>query len=44
VPECKARHAIWLHELLKDIYDGKGPVHVVKGEAGWKIPEEAWME
>jgi hypothetical protein len=44
VPECEGRHAIWLHELLKDIYDGKGQVHVVQGEAGWKIPKEAWME
>jgi hypothetical protein len=44
VPECKGRHAIWLHELLKDISGKEGQVHVVQGETGWRTPEEAWME
>jgi hypothetical protein len=37
-------HAIWLHELLKDIYEEKGQVHLLQGEARWRTPEEAWME
>jgi hypothetical protein len=44
VPECKGRHAIWLHDLLKDISGKEGQVHVVHGETGWRTPEEAWME
>jgi hypothetical protein len=44
VPECVGRHAIWLHELLKDIYEEKGRVHLVQGDGGWRTPEEAWME
>jgi hypothetical protein len=34
VPECEGRHAIWLHELLKDIYGNKGQVHLLQGETG----------
>jgi hypothetical protein len=44
IPECEGRHAIWLHELLKDIYEEKSQVHLLQGEAGWRTPEEAWME
>jgi hypothetical protein len=44
VPECEGRHAIWLHELLKDIYGKEGQVHVLQGGTGWRTPEEAWME
>ncbi len=44
VPECEGRHAIWLHELLKDIYGKEGQVHVLQGETGWRTPEETWME
>jgi hypothetical protein len=42
--ECEGKHAVWLHELLKDIYGKEGQVHVVQGEASWRTPEEAWME
>ncbi len=41
---CEGRHAIWLHELLKDKHGKEGQVHVVQGEAGWRTPEEVWME
>ncbi len=44
VPECEGRHVIWLHELLKDIYEEKSQVHLLQGEARWRTPEEAWME
>jgi hypothetical protein len=44
VPECKGRHAIWLHELQKDISGKEGQVHVVQGETSWRTPEEAWKE
>jgi hypothetical protein len=44
VPECEGRHAIWLHELLKDIYGKEGQVHLLQGETGWRTPEETWME
>jgi hypothetical protein len=43
-PECGGQHAIWLHELLKDTPGKEGQVHMVQGEAGWRTPEEAWME
>jgi hypothetical protein len=39
-----SQHAIWLHELLKDTPGKEGQVHMVQGEAGWRTPEEAWME
>ncbi len=42
VAECEGRHAIWLHELLKDIY-GEKRVHLVQGGNGWRTPEGAWM-
>jgi hypothetical protein len=44
VPECEGRHAIWLHELLKDICGKEGQVHVLQGETGCRTPEETWME
>jgi hypothetical protein len=44
VPECEGRHAIWLHELLKDICEEKGQVHLLQGDAGWRTPVESWME
>jgi hypothetical protein len=40
VPECEGRHAIWLHELLKDIYRKEGQVHLLQGETGWRTAEE----
>ncbi len=44
LPECEGRHAIWLHELLKDIYGKEGQVHVLHGGTGWRTPEKTWME
>jgi hypothetical protein len=44
VPESGGQHAVWLHELLKDTSGKEGQVHMVQGEAGWRTPEEAWME
>jgi hypothetical protein len=44
VPEGEGRHAIWLHELLKDIYGKEGQVHLLQGETGWRTPKETWME
>jgi hypothetical protein len=44
VPVCEGRHAIWLHELLKDIYGKEAQVHLLQGETGWRTSEEAWME
>jgi hypothetical protein len=43
VPECEGRHAMWLHELLKEIYGEKSRVHLVQGSDGWRTPEGAWM-
>jgi hypothetical protein len=43
VPECEGRHAMRLHELLKDIYGEKSQVHLVQGSDGWRTPEVAWM-
>ncbi len=43
VPECEGRHAIRLHELLKDIYGERSRVHLVQGDDGWEDPEGAWV-
>jgi hypothetical protein len=32
VPECEGRHAMRLHELLKDIYGERSRVHLVQGD------------
>jgi hypothetical protein len=34
---------MWLHELLKDIYEEKGRVHLVQGDNGWRTPEDVWV-
>jgi hypothetical protein len=43
-PECGGQHALWLHELLKDIAGQEGQVNMVQGGDSWRTPEEAWME
>jgi hypothetical protein len=43
-PECRGQHALWLHELLKDMVGQEGKVNMVQGGNGWRTPEEAWME
>jgi hypothetical protein len=43
VPECEGRHAMRLHELLKDIYGERSRVHLVQGDDGWEDPEGAWV-
>jgi hypothetical protein len=35
---------MWLHELIKDIYEEKGRVHLVQWDNRWRTPEEAWIE
>jgi hypothetical protein len=43
VPECEGRHAMWLHELLKDIYRESNWVHLVQRDDRGENPEGAWV-
>jgi hypothetical protein len=39
---CKGRHVQKLHEVLKDILQEEGRVHVLQEDEGWEESEEAW--
>jgi hypothetical protein len=45
---CKGQHIQWVHKLLKGVTEVKsesmGEVNVVRGQEGWRTPDEAWLE
>jgi hypothetical protein len=47
-PECKEKHVMWLHDVLKGLLclkkEQQCKVNLVQGGEGWKTPEESWMD
>jgi hypothetical protein len=39
---CKGRHIQKLHDFLKDVFREENQVHVVHGDDGWEVSDEAW--